>query len=127
MSGVWARCCGSAHEEVLLRLDQCPSVMPPGPLFLVSVAGPGIGAWVPTELLVSSDMFIGDFAGYVFMVLLGCAPLSGVSPPLGVSLPLGASFQLRLVPGVSSGIRKTQKIRKRRNFVLLSTCTHTPP
>ena len=75
--------------------------MPPGPLFLVSLSGPGIGAWAPTELLVSSDMLVGDLTGYVFMVLLGCAPLSGASPPLGVSLPLGASFQLRLMPGAS--------------------------
>ena len=101
MAGVRARCCGSAHERVLLRLDQCPSPIPPGPLFLVYVSGPGIGAWAPTELLVSSDMSVGDLTGYVFVVLLGCAPLSGASPPLGVSLPLGASFQLRLMPGAS--------------------------
>lgn len=101
VAGVRARCCGSAHERVLLRLDQCPSLIPPGALFLVSLSGPGIGAWAPTELLVSSDMSVGDLTGYVFVVLLGCAPLSGVSPPLGVSLPLGASFQLRLMPGAS--------------------------
>ena len=95
VTGLRARCCGSAHERILLRLDQCPSVVPPGLLFPVSVSFfSGIGAWAPTELLVSSDMLVGDLAGYVFMVFLECAPLEGVSPPLGVSLPRGASFQL---------------------------------
>lgn len=103
VTGVHARCCGSAHEMAFLRLDLCPSAVPDSLLIPISVFGPGLGAWAsaPSWVLVSLDMSVGDLVGYVFMVFLGCAPLERVSPPLGVSLPRGASFQLRLMPGTS--------------------------
>ena len=44
-SGIRARCCGSSHEKVLLRLSLCPSVVPRGPLFPVEVSYfPGVGS-----------------------------------------------------------------------------------
>ena len=74
VTGAPARCCGSAHERIFLRLDQCPSVVE-GPLISISVFGPGLGAWAPIELLVSLDMLVGALAAYVLAVFLECSPL----------------------------------------------------
>ena len=90
-TGVRARCCGSTHERIFLRLDQCPSTVPDGPLISISVFGPGLGAWAFTEILVSPDMLVGDLAWYVSTVFLEYSFLEGVALP--------RSLQLRLMPG----------------------------
>ena len=91
VTGTPARCCGSAHERIFLRLDQCPSVVE-GPLISISVYGPGLGAWAPIELLVSlDDMLVGAFAAYVLAVFLECSPLEESS--------FHRLWQIRLMPG----------------------------
>ena len=91
VTGVRARCCGSTHERIFLRLDQCPSTVPPGPLISVSVYGPGLGAWAPAEILVSPYMTVGDLAWYISAVFLEYSSLEEVALP--------RSMQLRLMPG----------------------------
>ena len=91
VTGVRARCCGSAHERAFVLLALCPSAVPDGPLFPISVFGPGLGAWSPTEVLVSSGMLVGSLARYV-------ADIFFYHPPLAV-VALPSLFQLRLMPG----------------------------
>ena len=90
VTGTPARCCGSAHERIFLRLDQCPSIVE-GPLISICVYGPGLGAWAPIELLVSLDMLVGAFAAYVLAVFLECSPLEESS--------FHRLWQIRLMPG----------------------------
>ena len=86
-SGIRARCCGSSHEKVLLRLSLCPSVVPRGPLFPVEVSYfPGVGSRAPAELLVFKGMLVGDLAAYVLSAFL-----EGTSSP--------HLWQVRLMPG----------------------------
>ena len=69
------RCCELAHERMLVRLEHCPSIMPGGRLFAVSVYGPEHELPAPpVELLVSARMSVEALVNYVFMVFFGHNP-----------------------------------------------------
>ena len=91
VTGVRARCCGSAHERAFVLLGLCPSAVPAGPLVPISVFGPGLGAWSPTVVLVSLDMLVGSLVQYLSVIFFDQSPLEGVALP--------SSFLLRLMPG----------------------------
>ena len=69
------RCCGLPHEQMLMRLEQCPSEMPDGHLFAVSVFGPNHDhPDPPVQLLLSPRMTVEALVEYFFMVFFGHNP-----------------------------------------------------
>jgi hypothetical protein len=60
---------------MLMRLEQCPSVLPEGLLFAVSVFGPGHDyPEPPVQLLVSPRMTVEALVEYFYMVFFGLDP-----------------------------------------------------
>ena len=99
------RCCQLSHEQMLKRLEICPSVMPDGHLISISVVGPVHDPPVPPViLLVSPTMSIEALIDYVFMVSFGHLPSDGDTSwsIAGVSRRPCRRWQVCLMPGADS-------------------------
>ena len=90
------RCCSLPHEQMLVRLEVCPSVMPDGHLLSVCVYGPmHEHPAPPLDLLVSPGMSVEALVDYFFMVFFGHTSSYGDSSGSATDL-----WQVHLMPGV---------------------------
>ena len=93
------RCCGSFHEQMLVRFEACPSVMPNGHFTSISVFGPDHDLpELPVKLLVSLDMTVEALTDYIFIVFFGHNPTD--EDLFGEPGDVPRRWQVRLMPGV---------------------------
>ena len=93
------RCCGPFHEQMLARLELCPSVLPDGYFTSISVFGPVHDPpELPVKLLVSLGMTVEALIDYIFMVFFGHNPNDG--DIFGDPGAEPRRWQVRLMPGV---------------------------
>ena len=92
------RCCGPFHEQMLARLELCPSVMPGGYLTSISVFGPAHDPpGLPVKLLVSPGMSVEALVDYISMVFFGHNPND--EDIFGDPGDVPRRWQVRLMPG----------------------------